>query len=415
MKLEKLNINNIDIYILRNNKFNTIKISTLLINELSYNNFTKEKLLSNYLSRSINDYKDELSLSKRFLELYDPHIGIFDFYLNNHVKSFDLTMLNEKYTEKGMFKKTIDLYYSFIFNPNVVDNKFDKQNLELSKNSLKTRYRALKEDPNYLAYNRAFKLIDEDIPSKYDTDGNENELNINEKELYDFYKEEIKNSEIKIVITGDINDEIIDYIKDNIKLKTNKKYNFKNYAYTNKVKEVIEKTDIEKFNQSKLIYIYKILNMTKRERQYVSLVFNTILGGSNSKLFKNVREKESLCYYVYSNINSFTSYMDITAGISKENENKTKTSIEKEVNSMLNGNITDKELKEAKETIITSLIARDDIQSSFIGRMIDYALEDLEIDIKEITKNIKSVTKEELVEFGNKLDLNVVYFLKGDK
>lgn len=418
MKYKKLNIENAEIYLVQNKKFNTLKISTLLINDLCFNNFTKEKLLTNYLSRSINQYKDELTLSKKFLEIYDPSIRISDFYSKSHIKAFNLNMLNEKYTEKGMLKKTIEFYFSFIFDPNKKNNSFDKTNLELSKNSLKVYYRSLKEDPSYNALNSAFSLIDEDIAIKYDTNGYEEDLEIiNEKNLYDLYLNEIKTSNFKIFVIGDFNEkEVIEIITNSIKNKINKnKCILGDYIHTKKVKNIITKKEEKDLNQSNLIYIYKLLNMTKREISYVSIVFNTILGGSDSKLFKNVREKKSLCYTIYSSMSPSFGYMHIFAGISKENYTKTKNAIKVEVDNMINGNITDQEIKEAKEILNTQLRASNDNQGNLISRVINNILYNDEIDYEENIKKINSVTKEEIINFAKKIDLNVIYFLRGDK
>ena len=59
--------------------------------------------------------------------------------------------------------------------------------------------------------------------------------------------------------------------------------------------------------------------MSIRERYIVLPVLNEILGGNSSKLFNNVREKNSLAYYVYSMFAPSSSMLYLSAGIEKSN------------------------------------------------------------------------------------------------
>lgn len=416
MTYKKIDLENAEIYLIKDKKFKTVKIHTLLINPLDFKNFTKERLLSNCLGRSTKKFKTELDLSKEYLALYDPGVRIYESYLKNHIKTFSLNMLNEKYTEKDMTKKTIDFYFDFIFNPNTSKNKFDETNFNLSKNSLKLFYKSKKENTDDIAINNAFSLIDEEIPIKYDTTGNEEELNnISNEELYKFYKDELKNSQFKIFVIGDFDDEeMLNIIKENIKDKINKNtYENNDYVLTNHVEKVVEKEDSENINQSKIIYIYKALNLSKRERQYIFVVFNSILG--NSKLYKKVREEKSLAYGIFSSFNASSGYMYINAGISKENVDEVKNEIENQVNEMKKGNITDKEINRVKQELITKITACDDNQGNVLTNIKNNVLYSDDYEVDKIISEINSVTKEEIIEFGKKLELSVIYFLRGDK
>ena len=119
MSYKVIKCDNYDIYLIKTNKFKTINISTILISDYKKEEITINKFISEYLVNSNEYAKDEVSMSKKYMYLYEPSISVNDFFSNEHHKIYSTTFLNEKYTEKGMNKKTIDFYYSILFNPNL--------------------------------------------------------------------------------------------------------------------------------------------------------------------------------------------------------------------------------------------------------------------------------------------------------
>ena len=416
MKVQKIEKPYYDIYFLKNNKFKTILISTLLLNELDYNNITKDKLISDYLVMSTKKYNNEVLLSRKLMDLYDPRIDIYDIYLGLHIKCFDMHFLNEKYTEKGMNKKTIDFYYDMIFNPNVKDNKFDKSNFNLIKNSLKTNFSIRDENPNELAFYNAMKNIKEDIPIAHDNRGNIKDLNkIDNKNICNYYFGELNNSRLCIFVLGDIDKKKLEEIIDNN--LCNKKFikmidYKKEYELDNTIinKEIVDKS---KFNETIIYIVYKILNMSKRERYIVLPVLNEILGGSSSKLFNNVREKNSLAYYAYSNYSPSQGILYMYAGIDKAKKDKAIKVMESQLKYIIEGDISDDELNGSKNTLINAIELISDNEYKLINDLKLVTLLGRD-SYEDKAKLYNSVTKDEIIELAKKLKKYFIYTLEGD-
>ena len=86
-----------------------------------------------------------------------------------------------------------------------------------------------------------------------------------------------------------------------------------------------------------------------RENHYAFTVFNMIFGSSSqSKLFKTVREKHSLCYYISSSYDAFNSIVVITAGIESQDYEKVKELVAEQLKAMQNGKFDDKDIEIAK-------------------------------------------------------------------
>ena len=104
---------------------------------------------------------------------------------------------------------------------------------------------------------------------------------------------------IDIIISGNINDEVIKIVQENenIKKLEDREPQFIKSSLEDKAevkeKEIIEEMDV---TQGKIV-IGMDLHLKNKEQKYIALVYNAILGGSaNSKLFQEVREKASLAY-----------------------------------------------------------------------------------------------------------------------
>ena len=237
---------------------------------------------------------------------------------------------------------------------------------------------------------------------------------VNEKNLYDCYKDFISNSPIDIFIVGDMEEEQINSIKslfDDIEPRDVA------YPKTQIIKDVKEPKTIEQefdVTQGKITLGFRT-GVEPTDKKYISLmVYNGILGGGpHSKLFNNVREKQSLAYYVFSRLEKNKGLMIVSSGIEFRNYQKTYDEIIKQHNEIKEGNITDYEFN----STISSLINRlKSIEDSAFG-LIDYYLGQLvsgtDHSLEETMKNIQSVNMEDVVNVAQDIKLDTIYFLTG--
>ena len=415
MEYKKIIKDNYEIYYCKTDRFKSINISTVLINDYDKKNITLDNFISNYLLQTNNTYKDEISMNKKYIDLYDAKYSIFDNYKDYHFKFYDITFLNEKFIEKGNNKKVIDFYFDIMFNPNIKNNSLVKEQSSLIIDRMKSDYNLMNENPNMKAYFDSIKLISENLPIKIDPRGKKSDLNkIDLKEAYNYYLDQINNSKYIVFVVGDVEEDFFDLIDKHLKNVNNREINLIPYYELNKVKNINEKEVNTKYNQSIIYLYYKLLNTTIREREIVLPLLNNILGGPSSKLFNNIREKNSLSYYVSSNFIKNYNYLYINAGISYENKDKALKLIFKEVDNMKKGNITTTEINDSKKAVESSLLKKEDNYYRIVNDMITSVLFDKPTS-KEVFEQTKTVTKKEIVDLSNKLDLDVKYILRGDR
>lgn len=414
MKYKKIEHANYDLYYYKTNKYKTINITTLLISDLDEKKITLDNFLSSYIVNTSKKYNDEILMNKKYIDLYNPSFSVYDIYRDYHYKFYDISFLDELYLEKGNNKKVIDFYYDSIFNINEKNNELDKVQTKLIKEQMKTNYALDEEDPSEKAYLNSIKLVSDDLPIKINPKGNKKDLyKISVKESYSYYKNMIKKSKVLVFVTGNIDDNLLKNIDNCLKNNIYKnEYEIKVTYEISKVEKVKEKIDKTKFNQSILYLIYKIPNITKKEREVVLPLFNNILGGSSSRLFNNVREKNSLAYYAYSNFFKNYGLLYMYAGINYKNYDKAKKIMIDTLEDLKKGNITKEEITNSKEAILSALLKNEDNIYSVVNDMITSVLFN-KIDLETYKKELKEIAKEELIKLSNKLELDVIYLLKG--
>jgi predicted Zn-dependent peptidase len=143
------------------------------------------------------------------------------------------------------------------------------------------------------------------------------------------------------------------------------------------------------------------------EQRYVSYVLNTLLGGGmSSRLFQKIREEQGLVYAIYSELNPYrdTGCMSIYAGTSRQSAEKVVRSVIDEFRDLKSEQITDEELRRAKDQLKGSLMLS--LESS-TSRMSNLARQEMYFDqffdLEEIIRKVEAVTADDLVALCNSM------------
>ena len=137
-----------------------------------------------------------------------------------------------------------------------------------------------------------------------------------------------------------------------------------------------------------------------------------LVGSANSKLFQNVREKESLAYTANSSYVRYKSNIFINAGIEIENFDKALEIIRKQIEDLKNGDFTEEQIENEKKGIISQINTIDDEQDTEIIYFLGQELTDTNETIDQYKENINKVTKEQIQNVASKVEINTIYFLR---
>lgn len=411
MLIIKDKVNNIDVTYIKTNKFKTVYGQIYFTSPIKKDIITKRCLINRLLVKSCKKYNTNEKLNIVNLENYGAdYESSYTGYGNSIINSFSFSCINDKYVNDNVIEKVVDTFKEILFNPNASNNEFDKETFDLCYKVLKTELLNEKEDTRNYCYKNMLKTLDDTKAYSYFKNLDDLEK-INEKNLYEEYKNMINNSEVKLILVGDF--DYKKYANDILKNVKSKKYNFQKYVENreNKREVLIKKETIDCIGS--VIFVgFKCFNLTKYERSYVVPIFSRILGGgATSRCFDIIREKESLAYYCYSKYDKADSILSVYAGIDKNNFDKVYKLILDIFNNMKE--VKDEELMIAKKDITSSLMENYDYISA-LSSLNYYKEFNEEEDLEARIKLFNNVSIDDLKKVFKKIKADCIYFVEGN-
>ncbi len=404
------------LHIIKNNKFKKNIIKVIYKNKMTRDDIEIRRVIPNILVESNSIYDTRRLLNIKREELYNMQVSGSVFQSGNAIStSITGTFLNDKYAP-NLLNDAIEFISNLIFKPKVIDNHFDDKAFKMSCELLKEDIDTLYENPGAYAFENVYRIMGENSPLGYPLYGTKENIDkLKNEDVYKYYLNMLDNDKVDIYVAGDIDDSVISVIKKYFKIK-NKRKNTKHYItydkFTDEYKEIKE---TKSYNQSKLIIGFKLDDLTDYEKQYVMPIYSYILGGGpDSKLFQNVREKNSLCYSISARYMSVSNVMLISSGINASDYEKALKIIKEQIKSMEKGEFNTKDIDKAK---ITYLSVYDEINDSLYSIVSDYISNtDLKTDLVNTRKKkIETVTKKDIMNVIPKIHPELVYLLEGSK
>lgn len=410
----------IKLHTIKTEKFKTNLIAIMLTTKLNRENVTKNALVPAVLRRGTKNLTTQEEINKKLEEMYGASLDCgLDKTGDNQVLKFYIETVNDEFLPQeaeNMLKISLEKIFEFVFNPYLENGCFKKEYVEQEKENIKQIIDGKIDNKARYSLDRCIEEMYKDKPyGLYKYGYVEDMKNINEKNLYEYYQQLINECKIDIFVSGIIDEETENIIKNNeniIKLKDREpQYNEPEIIAkrTEKENDVQESMDV---TQGKLI-IGMDLDIDDDNLRFDVMIYNSIFGGSaNSKLFQNVREKASLAYTASSSYYRFKNNIFINCGIEIKNYEKALEIIKQQIEDMKKGDFTDEEVENAKKGIIASIKTIDDEQDTEITYFFSQELSKSKCNIEQYMQRISEVTKDRVVDVANKVSINTVYFLK---
>lgn len=173
-------------------------------------------------------------------------------------------------------------------------------------------------------------------------------------------------------------------------------------------------TDEMAVTQGKLVLGFRLGECMEEPDIAAIYVFNAVYGsGVTSKLFMNVREKLSLCYYASSAADTHKGVMLVSSGVDFDKADAAKAEILAQLDAVKKGEITDAELDAAKRSVASDLRACLDSQGELEGFYLANTLDGLEFSPDELAELVNEVERDDVIAIANSVVLDAEYFLQG--
>ncbi|MBR6826011.1 MAG: insulinase family protein [Oscillospiraceae bacterium] len=404
---------------LQTHKFKTGCFSVNFLRQHNRENAALDALLPSVLLRGTEKYPDMQQISSRLDTLYGSTFGtavrrkgevkLFGFYAD---------FLEDCFVPGGgVFAGMMEFLEQILYHPYTENGLFCDRYVEGEKQNL---IHALESNINEKRTYATSQLLlqmcqgeDYGVPRLGTVEDVEK---ITAESLWDHYQKSLVTCPVEIFYGGQLSPEEaarafapIFAHRQEAKWET---YSTRFIPSAREVRELSESMDV---TQGKLVIGLRT-GIAPQDPDYIALsLLNTVFGGGmTSKLFLNVREKRSLCYYASSSYDRYKGIMLISSGIDFDKYEITKAAIFEELEACKQGSITEEEIQSARTQLLSALRAALDAPNRLDDFFIGQALVPFP-GIKEQMQKLETLTVADLVAVARKLTLDTVYFLKGEE
>jgi len=408
-----------NIIIRNSNRFKSVFVQVNLLLPLRANETGKNALLAMVLKKNNSKFKTERELERKLASLYNTSFGASVEKINDYYNiSFGLEMLNIKHIGKTAVNEAIDILQTAICEPNIENGKFDDETFELEKQTLIERIEEERDDKKRYALSSLEREMFKGTEYGASILGSiEDVQKITNEELVEHYYKVINEAKLLVTVIGNLDD--MEDVPERIFSKLSGKCGKHEAGISGNVeKEIVDKLEIcieeQDINQSVLCIGLRIKGAEKQDL-YKAMLYNTILGGTpSSKLFQNVREKESLAYFAKSIYKRHKQVISMFAGIAPEKYEKTKTVMLEQLQMIKDGDVSDTEFYAAKENLISTYRELQDSKmgqtKSVISNLIYF---DNEVSFDTMIAEIGKLTLADVKELANKVVATNIFLLGG--
>ncbi|MFS0751785.1 EF-P 5-aminopentanol modification-associated protein YfmF [Oceanobacillus sp. 1P07AA] len=417
VQVKQQTINGMKFHFVPNKKHKTISFVAKLRAPLQRDTITKRALLPYVLKQGTASFPTRVELQKELDELYGAILSITGGKKGeNHILTIRLEVANEKFIPDAstVMRRAAMLFEEVLFQLNG-EGTFKEEIFEREKKTLLQKIHALKDDKMNYANTRLIDEMCEDEPYSIHVQGYEDDLiSLQNEGLFAYAKSIIKEDIMDVYVTGDFQTkEMMELLEELLSGKTellNESASpTKSSSYSSSPKEIVEEDSVQ---QAKLHIGYRT-NILYDDPKYAALqVFNGLFGAfPSSKLFINVREKNSLAYYASSRLESHKGLMIVMSGIAPEDYEKARDIIREQVEEMKSGSFTDEEFEETKQLIINQLLETMDHPQGLVELLYQQEVGGKSLPPEQLISDIKSVSKQQVIEVAKEIEEDTVYLL----
>ena len=407
-------------------KFKMSRLSFNFILPADKNKSPLTKLMLAVMMRGSAKYPTVTAINRRLDELYGATVTWRATRIGErHIFRISCEMLGEKYRlpddECNISMGVCDVILDILLNPLKDGNGLlSSANIESEKKLAIDALKARINDQKAYASAQCQKLMLGDDPAGISIEGSEKQIAaFTPEELTENIAYFLKNSVLECYYVGNddftglakaVGDAFAPLKRENLVLCGEEK------AFVSKNADCIRSAEETMSVSQGRLNIGLTCGVIMSDENYYSMsLFNEMFGGSSvSKLFMNVREKQSLCYYCYSSYHSATGIIMIGCGIKPENRDKAFAEIENQLREMQSGRFSEEDIITAKRTVISGLRQISDSPSAIEAYKFRGFLAGVDETAEETIERLNAVGKDSIIAAAQRVRIDTVYFLSGN-
>lgn len=410
--------NGVNLHIRQTTQFKTINFSVKFRRPLTEKAAAERSVLSNVLQHS-NEKFNTTAAYRNYLDDLFGTVLYFDTTKRGyeHTLYLNVETVNDQYLkESNVLNEVLETLHYAVLKPNFENGQFVQSVVEREKEMVLERIHSIFDDKTRFAQNRLTQILRPNNAASISANGTEQEVKaITAATLTEAYEAMIAEDLIDIYVVGDVN---VDDITAKLQkyLSFNDRVPFADHTVRNSMPTSIEPYTKEQHDmkQGKLHVGYKAPVLFGDDDFPKMQIFNGIFGGyAHSKIFMNVRERESLAYYASSSYASHYGLLYVVSGIEPSNEQKAIEVIDEQLQAMQEGQISELELAQTKAMLTNQLKEALDSARGQIEIYDQYKDLNEPFTFDTWATRWANVTKEDVQQMAGLIEKEAVYFLCG--
>ena len=402
----------------QSDKFKTGCFSLNLLRPMKKEEAAANALIPSVLLRGSESCPDIASISAKLDELYGASIGTLVRKKGEvQLVGFYCDYVQDEYVDEPVFAPVMAFLAELLLKPRLENGAFSDAVVESEKLNLENAMLARINDKRSYAASQLIRTMCAGQPYGIPRIGEPEDLQeITAQSLYAHYRDMLATSRVELFYMGSLPQEAVTKVLQAALSGLPRAESFVPVGTTpapeaRPVQEKMEKLDV---TQGKLSLGF-FTDITAKDPRYPALVLAATVfgGGATSKLFTNVREKMSLCYYASASFEKFKGVLSVSSGVEFSKLETAKQEILRQLDACKRGDITDEELESARGYLVSDL----KIGMDSPGRLDDFYMGQILLEqdgtMKDLADAIARVTKQEAAEAAKALRLDTIYALEG--
>lgn len=401
-------------------RFKTNEIAISLALPLKEETASANALFINLLSRRSAEYKNQTELNRKLANLYGASLSAVVTKVGEcQVLKLGITCLDDKFSLDGgsISFECLKLLVSLLFEPRLNGSAFFDEDVESEKRILIEKIDAENNEKRTYVLRQAERLMFDGEPYAINRFGTVDSIKmLTSADVFNAWKNALETAKIMVTIIGsadcDKAERLVKNALEGIERKFAELPDAVFVPCCDRVKEQMERLDVK---QGKLVLGYRVNLKPDDELAAAMRTFCDVFGGGPySKLFANVREKMSLCYYCSARYTRTKSMILIQCGCNEENMDKAVNEIQNQLAIIKNGDF-EEEFHSSKLAMKDALLSVNDtpeaIEAWYVNQLADDKLKTPERSSAEND----SVTSEQVQHCASLLTLDTIYKLSSPK
>lgn len=319
-------------------------------------------------------------------------------------------MINPSYLEdeSTMLEDLFAFLHEILFEPLLNEDVFEE-----SKQILLAKVERMQDDPTQYAIAQGLKLAGKDAPLGISALGDsETVTQLTLDDVLEVYHEMMDEDEVDVIVCGDFKEEVIRKQVEKHLIFGARDNKTDTYYTVQTDEKARRETAYKNISQSSIMMVWFTNTSLVDEDYYPLRVANAMFGQySTSLLFQEVREKNSLCYSIFSNLISYDAALGVTTGVEKEDIDKTIDLIRKQFELLCAGDFTEELLNVSKQMIVNSLKASKDAMNSLIALEYQNAVLNRSYKTEDVIAQIERVTRDDVIRAIRKCEEKLTFVL----